>query len=415
MTAIELYDEYPIENFVSLLCFDPDKIIYLGRGERLRRLREKVEQQAELQLRIPELEFIGLDDRSHRELHRILREIVLRERDCRFDVTGGSAEAMLALGEICGEFRGDETVSISVVRMDITTGVFHDWLNDCVWTPETPPEVSIADLVSLHGGRIYYKDLNEEPLEMLIDPELIEDVNVMWSICKKNPSQWNVLCGALARMYKDRRDQRDTCRSEMTLLYNETRAIHVTLSRPEVRQMLYELRAHRLLTGLDENQRAYRVEYKNNTIRRILTTSGALLELKIFTAAISLKDGDGLFYNAAATGVYIDWDGVIHTGQGAYDTENEIDVILIRGFLPVFISCKNGACEPNEAYKLLTVAKRFGGPCARAALVYSACDDAAMEHAIQRATDMGILAVGPVAEMSDETLREKLRELAEKF
>ena len=34
--------------------------------------------------------------------------------------------------------------------------------------------------------------------------------------------------------------------------------------------------------------------------------------------------------------------------------------MLMRGVIPVFVSCKNGAVDSNELYKLNTVADRFG-------------------------------------------------------
>ena len=43
------------------------------------------------------------------------------------------------------------------------------------------------------------------------------------------------------------------------------------------------------------------------------------------------------------------------------ETKNEIDVMLMRGVVPVFVSCKNGAVKMDELYKLDTVAQRFGG------------------------------------------------------
>ena len=89
------------------------------------------------------------------------------------------------------------------------------------------------------------------------------------------------------------------------------------------------------------------------------------------------------------TGVCIDWDGET---KGA-DTENEIDVMMMRGMIPVFVSCKNGFVETDELYKLATVAERFGGKYAKKALVASSLDLGSSFGKIlkQRADEMGIM------------------------
>ena len=52
-------------------------------------------------------------------------------------------------------------------------------------------------------------------------------------------------------------------------------------------------------------------------------------------------------------GVHIDWDGTIHGGWGR-DTVNEIDVLALKGYIPTFISCKNGNVDQMALYKKST-------------------------------------------------------------
>ena len=52
-----------------------------------------------------------------------------------------------------------------------------------------------------------------------------------------------------------------------------------------------------------------------------------------------------------------------------HDVKNEIDVMLLEGFCPVFISCKNGKVDQMALYELDTVAKRFGGKYAKKILM----------------------------------------------
>ena len=75
--------------------------------------------------------------------------------------------------------------------------------------------------------------------------------------------------------------------------------------------------------------------------------AGRTLEMKIFKECLTLcdKNNEYIYYDVA-NGVYVDWDGRINSkaGPGGYyvDTENEIDIVLMRGIVPIFISCKNG-------------------------------------------------------------------------
>ena len=75
-----------------------------------------------------------------------------------------------------------------------------------------------------------------------------------------------------------------------------------------------------------------------------LTKAGTLLELVTLLTAKNMKKPDGTpYFNDARTGVMIDWDGVVHNNKaGMVDTEYEIDVILMKGEVPEYISCKNG-------------------------------------------------------------------------
>lgn len=51
------------------------------------------------------------------------------------------------------------------------------------------------------------------------------------------------------------------------------------------------------------------------------------------------------------------------------DTENEIDVVLMKGLTLIFISCKNGQVDDDELYKLESVTNRFGGLYAKKVLI----------------------------------------------
>lgn len=128
-----------------------------------------------------------------------------------------------------------------------------------------------------------------------------------------------------------------------------------------------------------------------------MTKAGTLLELVTLLTAKNMKKTDGTpYFNDMRTGVMIDWDGVVHNNKdGRADTENEIDVILMKGVVPVFVSCKNGKIPNDELYKLNTVAEQFGSEYARKVLVATDMGKTAnsRKYFHERARDMGIQIV----------------------
>ena len=77
-------------------------------------------------------------------------------------------------------------------------------------------------------------------------------------------------------------------------------------------------------------------------------------------------------------------------GGGHIGATHEIDVLLLRGYVLTFISCKAGAPDQMALYELDTVAFRFGGKYAQKELVTASKIEA---HHRQRAEEMTITVV----------------------
>ena len=94
--------------------------------------------------------------------------------------------------------------------------------------------------------------------------------------------------------------------------------------------------------------------------------------------------------------------------KGKYDTENELDVMLMHGALPLFISCKNGAFDMEELYKLNSVADRFGREYSKKIIIATALETLGGlgRYIRQRAADMDIRIIDNAQEMSERELTE---------
>jgi hypothetical protein len=114
------------------------------------------------------------------------------------------------------------------------------------------------------------------------------------------------------------------------------------------------------------------------------------------------------FYDDIDMGVTVDWDG--KTGNTA-DTINEIDVIMMRDMLPVFVSCKNGELHKEALYELETVADKFGSEFSRKIVVttYITSNESSKKHVLQRAKDMKIDVIHNVHNMSREEFKNALK------
>ena len=138
--------------------------------------------------------------------------------------------------------------------------------------------------------------------------------------------------------------------------------------------------------------------------------AGNALEVKVLLEARALLKNGKPFFSDCQTGVNIDWDGIVYDPMDRMpETRNEIDVVLMSGLTPLFISCKNGNIGDEELYKLHTVAQRFGGPHARKMLIATDLDrksHAANRSFSQRAWDMDIFLVTDAAELSKEEWRQ---------
>lgn len=121
--------------------------------------------------------------------------------------------------------------------------------------------------------------------------------------------------------------------------------------------------------------------------------SGTVLEMFACLAAAEC----GLFRDCRSS-VSVDADGVI-TGD-RNETRNEIDVTMMFGQRPVFVSCKNTRATKEFIYEIMVMARHYGGRYAIPVLISTAESFPAVA---ERASEMGVVLIEQVA---GQTLRE---------
>ncbi|MBR7133774.1 MAG: DUF1887 family protein [Clostridia bacterium] len=413
MTAIEFFDRTPIENIISSLTTSPDKIIVIGEGK----LRKKYDRiyRAFLEKRGIKTEICYKSIRRNNitTTVELLSEIVETEDECVFDLTGGDDLVLVAMGIVYQKYSGIKKIHMQ--RFNINNGVVNDCDNDGKIIFTGTPQITVEENIMLHGGSICYEgDCDKKrTFSWDLDADFTRDIEAMWDICKLNPGKWNSQLNVLEAIDDFAKSNPLEVAVNLSSLKEHLKVLDIKYI--PLRSLLTKLSSQKLIYAYREDEENISFIYKNEQVKKCLIKSGTILELKVLIAAKKAKENNGEnTYNDFMNGVYIDWDGEIHNSNDTLrDTENEIDVILMQGLTPVFISCKNGAVDDDELYKLDAVTSRFGGNYAKKVLIatYLNKKGKSLEYFRQRAKDMNILLIDGVHTLSNEKLEKIIRNL----
>lgn len=392
MTVIELFSSSPIDNMISCLTVNPDKVVFVGDG---RKMRNRVKSYAAIAERLgmkTVFEFRSVTQSNLSKICEVLIEIVEAEEECCFDLTGGSELALVAIGRVYQMYVGKRNLQMQ--RYNVSTGKIIDCDGDGnIVAACSPIALTCKESIALHGGKVtqsvdYVKDTDKDSLD------------VLWAICKKHPSHWNTCTGALNELIA----AAGSC-NDMHVELDKNRVIALRLSDKLrlTRELLKLLSDNGAAENIDDTSERLSFDYANATAKKCVSKAGNLLEAKAHHLAYAIETNDGIpLFNDCLSGVMIDWDG--ENEEANDSTVNEIDLVLMRGYVPIFVSCKNGAVDSDELYKLSSVAEMFGGKYAKKVLIVTKLDkdNRATAYLLQRAEDMGIRVIANVGKMRDD-------------
>ncbi len=401
MTYIEFFDKTSVRNICSCLAGEPRKVIFVGDNSKLMKKYIAIYREIFLQ-RGKDIDF------SYRTVNRcdvdaiidVLSRIVEENDECVFDLDGGEDVMLMAVGMVYERY-WDKNIKLQRVN------VASNFVSVGAEEERFIQGLSVPEHIKIYGGDVVYDDRMPEGTHLWdYTDEFRRDIDDMWDICRQDVSLWNREIKDLQVLEKHRIHCND-------MLY--TRVPKSDLERPTNIRIMDKLISKGLISGYEENEYYISYRYKSPQVKRCLVKAGQALEMKIYSVAKSLKDDRGrAVYDDVVNGVCIDWDGDAMEGGKTVDVENEIDVMLTKGVVPVFISCKNGQVDVNELYKLNTVAQRFGGDYAKKVLCATALERNGREFASffrDRAQDMGIRVLDNVQHMSEAELSRVIKNL----
>lgn len=402
MTYVEFFDTTEVENLCTCLVQPPERVILIGgdarklgvHAERYRRIMADRGHTVEFVCR-------GVNRNKLQDIVAELERIVTTYNDCVFDLTGGEDLYLVAVGIVWERYRDR---GLQMHRFNGYTGT----ICDCDLDGETiaqgiVPSLTVEENIRIYGGEVirdeekacytYEWDMNEE---------FCADIDAIWRICRADTRLWNRQIGVLKALAAPSESLAASAEQQALIpVLQQSGGVFVWDDR-----VLRPLTEQGYLTVCEYDGEHVSVAFKNEQIKRCLTKEGQALEMKIYRIARECQEKGVSVYDDVMNGVAIDWDGKVHTDGEARDTQNEIDVMMMHGIIPVFVSCKNGFIDMDELYKLSAVADEFGAKYAKKVLVATGLEYAggfALDLR-QRAADMGIRVVEGVQRMTDEEL-----------
>ena len=399
-TLIELFDKCQFENIASGIKFKPEKIVFVGFKEvmtpnRINDLRTFLKNRG-LQIET-EFEVVGRYDFD--AIVDRLNYIVDRNEDCFFDLTGGKELVLTAMGVVSAER------NVPMLQINIRTGNVIK-IKNCEALPDGDKmAVSIDESILLNGGCVL-RD-NDLDIEWDITDSFRRDVELMWKICRENCKQWNRQANSFEAFERYGR-------------VDNTLGVYADLSHVALRggetfisnEIINELIKNNFISEYILKNDIISFRYKNQQIHRCLIKAGNILELYGYILLKELIAENATLYNDIDVGVFADWDGVIHNSyEKQKDTTNEIDLMVMKGLVPVFISCKNGEVKKEALYELSTVANKLGGKYAKKVLLttYINRDEDSKKYLLARANEMNIQVIDGVENMSRDEIKNRLR------
>lgn len=396
MTLIVCFNHALVENIAVCLELKPQKLIlfgessqtdpYVDRYQALLDARELTVDNEKLTIQVEPCHTDGL---SLSKITGLLADLARKEDTCVIDLTDGDEIASMAVGAMLMQLDPATRQKITVQKYDPATDTITTLMGPSV-PAEPGASITPNELIALHGGVVFPESIQPA---FRYSPRHLQP---MWDlIYEDSPSEWNKRMSTLIELEKYSVNEKGSPQVYIPLSIPREKVCNFSGKLSQARRFLEKLRQHNIVL-YTEDRHYLNYRYTDPIFQFCADKAGNLLETKVLLEARKCKENGVPFFTNCQLSVSIDWDGDTVEVQGKPQTRNEIDVVLMKGATPLFVSCKNGTVEEAELYKLCTVTEEFGGPNARKMLVAASLDpytNKSHRALIRRAKDMGIYPV----------------------
>lgn len=368
-TIVELYDKEPLENILSACAFEPEMVVYIcdARDSSLRK-ETAVERLLKSRGLLTQSRFYYINTSDIKAIWKTMDAICRDYPNCAFDCTGGKDLVLLVAGVFCKEKR----IPAYYIDLDRKKMVNLYGCEELV-KQFYVPQFSAEDVFSLAGAKLVGYG-HFIPKQM--DEKFEKSVPDVWNIVLKNPDAWGGAVGYFqAAGIGKREDDLEVCAPKAIYVNNQ-----VTARCNEV--ILERLSECGVLENLEIKAEKVCFRYRDIQMKKCLQNHGIWLELYGYLNAKQ----SGLFGDVR-TSVVVDWD---NAHGRTPSTRNEIDILVVEGVTPVFISCKMGVPSPLALTEIKILSEKFGGERTRTMMLTAANVHEENRPLSQRAKDLGI-------------------------
>lgn len=387
---IEFLDQDPINNVLGACIFQPETVVYLCDHRDARFLKESAIYRLFKQRKIKtQPRFYYFDASDPMGVRRVLGAVLNDYPGCVLDFTGGRDLVLLVAGAAFAELQ------LPAYYIDVSRRRFIN-LRGCEALAERfeMPSLSADDVFAMTGAAVHgHGHFNSESS---IDFAFEEDALACFEIVLKNPRAWGEFVAFLQGLCSG------TPAGQLTVA-GSRRQKNGRGGKNANPMLLQRLREAGLITHYTLERHSLELTFKSPLHRRCLLIEGVWLELYCYVTA--RRSGA---FNDVRTSIVVDWAG---EKSGSNTAKNEVDVLLVAGVIPVFISCKMSLPQALALSEIKLLSEKFGGRRSRA-VVLTAGQLSGEHLALQaRAKDLNIhLLDGRVLRVG--TLAEALKDIA---
>ncbi len=381
-TLIELFDERPLQNVLATEVFRPETTVFLCPGKTAENGKLKASLKAYFERRGcggTRLVFVPVSPLLADSIADSLRSCLETYPDCAVDISGGSDAALFAAGRVSA------AAGVPVFTYSRRKNRYYD-ISGAPFAHDLPCDVQLCaeDCFLMAGGAMLPG--RSDPDELNAHLDLIAPLFGIFD-CHRKEWPGQILWFQQA---SQNAGGLEACLREQ-----------VTANRSRVsvnRELLHELEEAGLITDLTEGEEI-RFRFASRQVRFWLRDVGSALETWVYRNCLL----SGLFQDVRLSAV-VSWEG---TGSGPA-VSNEIDVLCVRGTMPVFISCKACAVRTEALNELAILRDRFGGEGSRAAIVTSSGAGKNGSAMRRRASELRIEVIEH-RDLEEERLRGRIR------
>lgn len=375
---IELYDREPIFNYLATVFYKPEKVYFVG-GKRTvsPRCKAKTEKFAHFMGIKSEFVYRAVKSPDFSDIRAELESVISLEKskgnNCVIDVTGGSDLSLVAAGCLMGN--GTE-----IVRYDIKENRFRNFSTGESF--DVNLKIPCEAFVTAAGGTIYEESRSNDYSES--DWEIIRNLIDVYFDCRDD---WNRFVKYLQRISKkDGEKVGDSLEISASMTVSDNGKVYSY--NDAILRKIEGTKAIRNYSADPKNQKIS-FEYLSSKIANLLVNEGVWLELCVYLEAMKTE---GLF--DIQTGTKFVWgipekDMPVQRLLSDSTPRNEVDVMLTRGVMPVFISCKTRYPINEDLNELYAIKENFGGKVSSAILATTKYVDSESPVA-ERARALGI-------------------------